>query len=88
MNIIIQDNERLDPKKSSFSHKFFKINPNNKKKHFSSSIFEKKEPWRPTYVINRYFEKFKKLNNEYEMNNWEIVKKIFYNIKNNIVQSK
>ena len=39
MNIIIQDNERLDPKKRSFSHKFFKINPNKKKKIFSNSIF-------------------------------------------------
>ena len=40
----------------------------------SNSIFKKNKPWKPTYGINRYFEKFKKLNPEYEMNNWEVVK--------------
>ncbi len=53
------------------------LNKNNtlkKQKVFQNLILQKQEPWKPTYVYNRYFEKLKKLHNEHELNNWEIVK--------------
>ena len=40
----------------------------------SKTLFKEPEPWRPTHVYNRYFEKFKKLNPQYDMNSWEIVR--------------
>lgn len=39
------------------------------------NVFEKRGPWLPTHVYNRYFERFKKLNQKYEMDNWENVNK-------------
>ena len=45
-----------------------------KKKTFSNSVFDEQEPWRPTYIHNRYFEKFNKLNHEHDPNSWEQVK--------------
>ena len=58
---------------------FFLINrkfktKKKKKKTFSNSVFDEQEPWRPTYIHNRYFEKFNKLNHEHDPNSWEQVK--------------
>jgi hypothetical protein len=53
----------------------------NKKKEIINPLNQKAEHWKPNYFHCRYFEKYKKLHEEHEMNNWEIVnKKININI--------
>ena len=41
------------------------------------NIIQKQPPWKPTYGQNRFFEKFKKLNDEYVLTDWEKVNLIF-----------
>ena len=45
-----------------------------KKKEIPNPLEQKPNHWKPNYFHCRYFEKYKKLHEEHEMDNWEIVK--------------
>ena len=48
--------------------------PKKKKVEIENPLNQKPNHWIPNYFHARYFEKYKKLHEEHEMNNWEIVK--------------
>lgn len=43
----------------------------NKKEEFNENLFESKVSWKPNYTKGKYFGNFKKLNDTYEMSNWD-----------------
>ena len=46
-------------------------NKNKKKEEFNENLFESKISWKPNYIKGKYFGNFKKLNDTYEMSNWD-----------------
>ena len=61
------------PKKNKKKKLLPDIN-SSKKIRRAKSLFKKEtNTWKPPYMICDYFEKFKRLQDKHEMNNWEIV---------------